>query len=90
MATPPTAAVHHRTGRPVRRREIFKFLSGFLVGAGVVHANMGIGIAAGYFDEPYYLGRSWSATSLWVGAAVYLLAGLVFGYLGWRNQQHHL
>ena len=55
------------------KRELLKFLCGFLAGAGVVHANIGFGIAMGMFNEPHYLGRTWSATALWVGAAVYLL-----------------
>jgi len=68
------------------KREVFKFLSGFLAGAGVVHANIGFGIATGMFNEPHYLGRTWSAGSLWAGAAVYLLASLVLGYFGWRSR----
>ena len=69
----------------MRKREILKFLSGFLAGAGVVHANIGFGIAAGMFTRPHYLGHTWSAASLWVGGAVYLLASLVVGYFGWRS-----
>lgn len=64
---------------------MLKFLSGFLAGAGAVHANMGFAIAAGIFNEPHYLGRTWSAASLWAGAAVYLLASVALGYLGWRK-----
>ncbi|MFM9035253.1 MAG: hypothetical protein ACKOQ4_13385 [Mycobacterium sp.] len=81
----------------MKKREFFKFLCGFLAGAGVVHANMGFGIAAGYFNKPYYLGHAWGANALWLGAAVYLLASLLFGYLGWRKsaapdqyQQHQM
>lgn len=66
-------------------REVFKFLCGFLAGAGLVHANIGFGIAAGIFNEPHYLGRTWSAASLWFAAAVYLVASLALGYLGWRS-----
>lgn len=69
----------------MRKREVYKFLSGFLAGAGVVHANMGFAIAMGMFNEPHYLGRTWSAGSMWVGAAVYLVASLALGYLGWRT-----
>lgn len=82
-------------GDPVKR-EILKFLSGFLAGAGVVHANIGIGIATGMFNEPRYLGHTWSASSLWIGAGVYVLASLLIGYLGWRkkgsdlSQRHHM
>jgi hypothetical protein len=74
------------------RREVFKFLSGFLAGAGLVHANIGFGIASGMFNQPHYLGHTWSAASLWIGAAVYLVAGVVFGVLGWRvtSQRHHM
>lgn len=68
----------------VKKREVFKFLCGFLAGAGLVHANMGFAIATGIFNEPHYLGHTWSASALWIGAAVYLIAGLLFGYLGWR------
>ena len=68
----------------MKKREIFKFLSGFLAGAGVVHANMGFAIAAGMFNEPHYLGHTWSAASLWVGAGVYLIASAAVGYLGWK------
>jgi len=71
----------------VKKREFFKFLCGFLAGAGVVHANMGFGIAAGMFNEPHYLGHTWSATALWIGAAGYLIVSAIFGYLGWRKQQ---
>jgi hypothetical protein len=46
---------------------------------------MGFAIAAGMFNEPRYLGHTWSATALWVGGAVYLLVSVVFGYLGWRK-----
>jgi hypothetical protein len=46
---------------------------------------MGFAIAAGMISEPRYLGHTWSATALWVGAAVYVLASVVFGLLGWRN-----
>ena len=67
------------------RREVYKFLSGFLAGAGVVHANIGFAIATGMFNEPHYLGRTWSAGSLWIGASVYLVASLVLGHLGWRT-----
>jgi hypothetical protein len=67
----------------VKKLEIYKFLCGFLAGAGVVHANMGFAIAAGMISEPHYLGRTWSAASLWIGAGVYLLASLAVGYLGW-------
>jgi hypothetical protein len=66
------------------KREVFKFLSGFLAGAGLVHANIGFGIASGMFNQPHYLGHTWSAASLWIGAAVYFVAGVVFGVLGWR------
>jgi len=66
------------------KRELFKFLSGFLAGAGLVHANIGFGIASGMFNQPHYLGHTWGAASLWIGAAVYLVAGVVFGVLGWR------
>lgn len=69
----------------MKRREVYKFLSGFLAGAGVVHANIGFAIAAGMMSEPRYLGHTWSATALWIGAAVYVLVGVVFGVLGWRN-----
>lgn len=69
------------------RREVFKFLSGFLAGAGLVHANIGFGIATGMFAEPHYLGRTWSASSLWVAAGVYLVASLALGYLGWRSSK---
>ena len=48
----------------MKRHEFYKFLCGFLAGAGVVHANMGFAIAAGMFDEPHYLGHMWSATAL--------------------------
>lgn len=68
----------------MRKREVFKFLSGFLAGAGLVHANMGFAIASEIFNEPHYLGHTWSASALWIGAAVYLIASLLFGYLGWR------
>ena len=68
----------------MRKQEIFKFLCGFLAGAGVVHANMGFSIAAGIFNEPHYLGHTWSATALWVGAAVYFLFSGLLGYLGWK------
>lgn len=68
----------------MRRREVLKFLSGFFAGAGLVHANMGIAIATGMFNEPHYLGRTWSAAALWIGAAGYLVVALVLGYLGWR------
>ena len=66
------------------RREVYKFLSGFLAGAGVVHANIGFAIVMGMFNEPHYLGRTWSAASLWIGASIYLVASLAVGYLGWR------
>ena len=69
----------------MKRREFYKFLSGFLAGAGVVHANIGFAIAAGMMSEPRYLGHTWSATALWIGAAVYVLVSVVFGVLGWRN-----
>jgi hypothetical protein len=69
----------------MKRREFYKFLSGFLAGAGVVHANMGFAIAAGMISEPRYLGHTWSATALWIGAALYLLVSAVVGYRGWRN-----
>jgi len=36
------------------------------------------------FNQPHYLGHTWGAASLWIGAAVYLVAGVVFGVLGWR------
>ena len=71
----------------MRKREIYKFLCGFLAGAGVVHANIGFGIAAGMFNEPHYLGTTWSAASLWIGAAVYLVVSVLFGYLGWRGSR---
>lgn len=69
----------------VRKREILKFLCGFLAGVGVVHANIGFAIAAGLFNEPHYLGRTWSAASLWLGAGFYLLVSILLGYLGWRS-----
>lgn len=72
----------------MRKQEIFKFLCGFLAGAGVVHANMGVAIATGMFNEPRYLGHTWSATSLWVGAAGYLIVSVVLGYLGWRRNSY--
>ena len=66
------------------RREVYKFLSGFLAGAGVVHANIGFAIVMGMFNEPHYLGRTWSSASLWIGASIYLVASLAVGHLGWR------
>jgi hypothetical protein len=69
----------------MRRREVYNFLCGFLAGAGVVHANIGFAIAIGMFNEPHYLGRTWSGASLWIGASVYLVGSLVLGYLGWRT-----
>ncbi len=71
----------------MRRRELYKFLCGFLAGAGVVHANIGYGIATGMFNEPNYLGRTWSASSLWAGAALYLAVSVLLGYLGWRRSR---
>ncbi len=68
----------------MKKREFFKFFCGFLAGAGVVHANMGFAIAAGMFNEPHYLGHTWSASALWIGAAGYLVVSAIFGYLGWR------
>ena len=68
----------------MKKREFFKFLCGFLAGAGVVHANMGFAISAGMFNEPHYLGHTWSASALWIGAAGYLIVSAIFGYLGWR------
>jgi hypothetical protein len=38
----------------------------------------------GMFNEPHYLGRTWSAASLWIGASIYLVASLAVGHLGWR------
>lgn len=70
----------------MKLREFFKFLSGFLAGAGVVHINMGFGIAGGMFNEPHYLGHTWSAASLWIGGAAYLVVSAAFGYLGWRRR----
>lgn len=67
------------------KREVYKFLCGFLAGAGLVHANIGFAIAAGMFNEPHYLGVTWSGASLWVGAAVYFAASVLLGYLGWRR-----
>ena len=32
-----------------------------------------------------FLRHTWSATALWIGAAVYVLVSVVFGVLGWRN-----
>ncbi|MCI4675127.1 hypothetical protein [Candidatus Mycolicibacterium alkanivorans] len=69
----------------MRKREVYKFLCGFLAGAGVVHANVGIAIATGMFNEPRYLGHTWSAASLWIGAALYLAVSVLFGWLGWRG-----
>jgi hypothetical protein len=69
----------------MKKREVYKFLSGFLAGAGLVHANIGFAIGMGMFNEPRYFGRTWSAGSLWIGASVYLVASLVLGYLGWRS-----
>jgi hypothetical protein len=40
------------------RREVFKFLSGFLAGAGVVHANIGFAIVMGMFNGPHYCSRN--------------------------------
>lgn len=85
MAARVSPAVAGSRCAPVRKREVCKFLSGFLAGAGVAHANMGFAIAMGMFNEPHYLGRTWSASTLWIGAAVYLVASLVLGYLGWRS-----
>jgi hypothetical protein len=83
-AVPVVTGARRKT---LAKREIYKFLSGFLAGAGVVHANIGFGIATGMFNEPHYLGRTWSAAPLWVGAAVYLVASLLLGYLGWRSSK---
>ncbi len=69
----------------MRKREVFKFLCGFLAGAGVVHASMGFAIAAGMLNEPHYFGTTWSAASPWIGAAIYLIVSVLFGYLGWRT-----
>lgn len=74
----------------MRKREVFKFLCGYLAGAGVVHANIGFAIAAGTFNEPHYLGRTWSAASLWIGAAVYLIVSALLGYLGWRTSRSEI
>lgn len=74
----------------MRKREVLKFLCGFLAGAGVVHANVGFAIAAGMLNEPLYLGRTWSAASLWVAAAFYLVVSVLLGYLGWRSPQRQI
>ena len=55
-------------GTLITRREVYKFVSDFLAGAGVVHANIGVAIVMGMFNEPRHLGRTWSAGSLWIGA----------------------
>ncbi|MBU3706622.1 MAG: hypothetical protein FGM50_08060 [Mycobacterium sp.] len=67
------------------KHEVLKFLSGFLAGAGVVHANVGFAIAAGMISEPRYLGHTWSATALWIGAATYIVVSVIVGYLGWQK-----
>lgn len=69
----------------MKKREVYKFLCGFLVGAGAVHANIGFAIAAGVFNEPRYLGKTWSAESLWLAAALYFVVSVLLGYLGWRQ-----
>jgi hypothetical protein len=43
-------------------------VSDVLAGAGVVHANIGFAIVMGMFNESHYLGRTWSAGTLWIGA----------------------
>jgi hypothetical protein len=45
----------------------------------LVHANIGFGIASGMFNQPHYLGHTWSAASLWIGAAVYFIASVASG-----------
>jgi len=36
----------------ITRREVYKFLSGFLARVGVVHASIGVAIVMGMFNEP--------------------------------------
>ncbi len=69
----------------MKKREVYKFLCGFLAGAGLVHANVGFGIATGMFNEPHYLGRTWSAESLWIAAVLYLVVSVLLGYFAWRR-----
>ncbi len=71
----------------MKKREVYKFLCGFLAGAGLVHANIGFAIAAGMFNEPHYLGRTWSAASLLIAASLYLVVSVLLGYLGWRGSE---
>lgn len=70
------------------RREIYKFLCGFLAGAGIVHANIGFGIATGMFNRPHYLGVTWNAASLWIAGGLYFVVSALLGYLGWRHRSN--
>jgi hypothetical protein len=69
----------------VSKREILKFLCGFLAGVSVVHASIGLSIAAGLLDYPGVSRSTWDSLSPWVGAACYLTLSVLAGFAAWRR-----
>jgi hypothetical protein len=86
---PPAWAILSAVGNvkgatSVSKHEILKFLCGFLAGVSVVHASIGLSIAAGLLDYPGVTRSTWDSLSPWVGAAFYLVLSVLVGVTAWR------
>jgi hypothetical protein len=74
------------------KREVSKFFSGAFAGFAFTHVGFAVAIATGIFDEPVFLGRTWSAGFAWIEATSYAVISVALGYAGWRSRStepHH-
>jgi hypothetical protein len=68
------------------KREVSKFFSGAFAGFAFTHVGFAIAVATGIFDEPVFLGRTWSAGYGWIEAIIYAAISVALGYAGWRSR----
>ncbi|WP_233214628.1 hypothetical protein [Mycobacterium sp. 4858] len=68
------------------KRDVCKFLSGSCAALAYVHAAYAVATKRGIVDEPVFLGRSWGVGYMWTEAAVYSVASLALGYVGWISK----
>lgn len=72
------------------RRDVWKFLCGAAAAATYGHVIYAVWTAKGKISVPIWKGREWGVGKMLAEAAVYAVAAVGLGYLGWRPEQSRL
>jgi hypothetical protein len=67
-------------------REVCKFFSGSFAALAYAHGAYAVATSHGIISEPVFLGKRWGVGYMWTEAAVYSVASVALGYLGWNSE----